>query len=169
MRLFFALTCPAVIAAQIADWRDALLVDGQPVRPANLHLTLSFLGQQQRRDLSKLLQLAAAIEAPVFNLQLDQLGLWPDGLLHLSPQNPPVALLQLVSLLQQALSASGFPLEQREYRPHLTLARHCKRPIFGVLPAITWEVSEFSLFLSRPDPAGVGYEALGSWNLRQPD
>ena len=166
MRLFFALACPAHVAEQITNWRNGLALEGQPVSSTNLHVTLAFLGQQPDRNLAKLLQIAASIEAEPFTLKLDQLGFWADGLLHLAPASPCRALLDLSSQLQRALQISGIKLEQQEYRPHLTLARHCRQPVSTASPAFSWKVSAFTLFLSRPEPGGVRYEALASWALR---
>mgnify|MGYP003513776323 FL=1 len=167
MRLFFALACPPPVTEQIVEWRSALALDGSPVSAANLHVTLAFVGQQAEQRLATLLDLAASIEAQPFTLQLDQLCLWPEGLLHLAASHPPTALLKLASDLQHKLRSSGFELEQREYLPHLTLARHSRQPAKVAPPAFAWNVNQFSLFVSLPEPAGVRYTALASWRLHR--
>ena len=45
MRLFFGLELDATTALRVADWRDRQLAcAGQPVPPANFHITLAFIG-----------------------------------------------------------------------------------------------------------------------------
>lgn len=166
MRLFFALPCPDQVAARIVSWRDGLALDGSPVRAENLHVTLAFPGLQPADKLPELIRLAASIEAPSFLLQLDQLRCWADGLLHLAPGKRSGALLNLASQLQQKLDAEGFKLDQREYLPHLTLARNCTVPVSVAPPAFCWKVEEFALFHSQSRPGGVHYEALASWKLQ---
>jgi 2'-5' RNA ligase len=113
-----------------------------------------------------LLALAASVQAPAFYLQLDQLRCWSGGLLHLAPATPPEPLLSLAAQLQRKLRAAGFDLEQREYLPHLTLARDCSRPTPAEFPETGWQVDHFSLFLSETHPEGVHYRTLASWKLR---
>lgn len=169
MRLFFALPCPPRAAAGIDAWRSGLALGGQPVSAANLHVTLAFLGTQPSSKLPQLEQLAASVEASAFVLQLDQLRCWSGGLLLLAPGKTPLPLLSLASQLQQKLHAAGFELEQREYLPHLTLARKCTTLISAVPPVITWQVDAFTLFRSQMQPDGVHYEALKSWKLLPSD
>ena len=166
LRLFFALPCPDGLAASIADWRSTLAVDGKPVKTSNLHVTLAFLGMQPHARLPQLLQLAESIETPAFMLDLDQLNLWPNGLLHLAPSQPPEALLMLAGQLRDKLSSIGIQLDQRNYLPHLTLARHAQLPKVLQLPAFAWKVCEFSLFISENQHQGVHYRPLATWQLR---
>jgi len=167
MRLFFALPCPEQVIARIVTWRNGQALDGIPVSAENLHVTLAFLGSQPIDLLPRLLQVAASVKAPAFTLQLDQLRCWSGGLLHLAPAAPPEPLLSLASQLQKNLRTAGFQLEQREYLAHLTLYRDCSLPIPAEFPDISWEVDEFTLFLSESNSDGVQYQALASWKLTQ--
>ncbi len=86
LRLFFALPCPPPLAERIGRWRDGRPLPGRQVATANLHLTLAFLGQVPSARLEALLDMAAAIEAAPFDLCLDRLLRWRNGILLLAPQ-----------------------------------------------------------------------------------
>lgn len=90
---------------------------------ANLHLTLAFLGQVPSARLEALLDMAAAIEAAPFDLCLDRLLRWRNGILLLAPSQPPGALLRLRRALRSGLAELELPVETRLFSAHLTLAR----------------------------------------------
>ncbi|MBU3054946.1 RNA 2',3'-cyclic phosphodiesterase [Pseudomonas indica] len=169
LRLFFALPCPLELARAIADWRDALELDGKPVAATNLHLTLAFLGSQPRGRVDELKSLASACATGAFALRLDRLGCWRNGLLHLDASHPPEALLQLERQLRQALLGAGFEPERRPFHAHLTLARRCTRMPAGVIPTFDWLADRFSLFVSENSPKGTHYRTLADWPLRVSD
>ncbi|HSC84116.1 MAG TPA: RNA 2',3'-cyclic phosphodiesterase [Pseudomonas sp.] len=161
LRLFFALPCPAPVRTRITHWRQGLDLPGKLVPPANLHLTLVFLGAQPVSRLGQLTTLAGQLEVPAFALHLDTLDCWHDGLLHLAPGQAPDALLHLQNQLQQCLIEAGFTLEQRRYRPHLTLARHSDLPGTSAPASFTWTVEHFALYASSNEE----YQTLQSWPL----
>ncbi len=165
LRLFFALDCPAPLAECIASWREGLRLRANPVAPANLHLTLAFLGQQPAECLAQLRALAAAIAAPRFELCLDRLKRRRNGLLYLAPSQPPAALKQLADDLQQRLLARGFDLDNRPFFPHLTLARRCHRLDSQDQPSFDWPVKDFVLMASELGRQGPEYHRLGRWPL----
>lgn len=166
LRLFFALPCPSDCAARIERWRSGLDLSGKAVSASNLHVTLTFLGAQPAHQLSRLLTLANLIRLPGFELTLDRLDLWPEGLLHLAPSHTPVALEQLVQQLQLTLRNAGFAIEERAYRPHMTLARLSALPAKATAPKVGWSVREFSLFSSVHSAQSAHYQTLGIWPLR---
>ncbi|RJG09624.1 RNA 2',3'-cyclic phosphodiesterase [Pseudomonas cavernicola] len=165
LHLFFALACPPDLARNITAWRDDLQLDGRPVAASNLHLTLAFLGSQPRGRLGDLKALAAGLQAPAFNLQLDSLCRWRNGLLYLAPSQPPAALLALAQRLRDDLLSAGFSLESRPFHVHLTLTRRC--PLFpaDANPSFDWPVSEFALFASENTARGTHYRLLERWQL----
>ena len=142
LRLFVALPCPRDTAEAICTWCDGLGLGGKPVAAENLHLTLAFLGQQPSARLEELQLLAAAIEAPPFELRLDRLGGGRQGLL-----------------------ASGIALDSRPLRAHLTLVRHAGARPREAHPDFAWPVERFVLYASENTPRGVRYLGLGNWPL----
>jgi len=169
LRLFFALPCPPAQAAAIAHWRDGQLPGGRKVAPENFHLTLAFLGVQPAARLEALKHLAAAIEAPRFELTLDGLVALGKGFVCLRPQSPPTALVQLAASLGQSLGAQGIVLDSRPFLPHLTLARQADLPQQGEPPAFSWVADRFVLYRSENTEDGVRYREMGSWPLSGPE
>lgn len=166
LRLFFAIPCCPQLVDEIIDWRARTPIDGKPVAPENLHLTLAFLGSQPRGQLETLETLAASLHGTRFTLHLDRLARWKNGLLHLAPSTLPAALLELEQGLRERLLATGFQLESRPFKPHLTLARHCPRLPAAETPTFDWPATEFALFASENTAKGSRYHALGRWPLR---
>jgi RNA 2',3'-cyclic 3'-phosphodiesterase len=166
LRLFFALRCPPRLAEAITTWRDDLHLPGRPVATANLHLTLVFLGQQPLTQLPTLLSLAASVQVPVFDLHLDHLGRFNNGLLYLAPSRPPVALQGLAQGLRDALQEAGIRLDDRPFRAHLSLLRRCPRLPDDATPSFDWPVSHFGLFASEQSAHGSHYRQLQHWPLR---
>lgn len=166
LRLFFALPCPTGAAAQIDAWRQGQHFTGKPVPTTNLHVTLAFIGHVPESRLQQLRQLPTWLPLAdlAFDLHLDRLDCWPDGLLHLAPSQPPEALLKLAGALQQQLQLDGLSLEQRPYRPHLTLARDSRPAAIGASPNFAWRVDQLHLYQST----GGQYRSLQHWPLGQP-
>ncbi len=158
------------------------LPDVRFVDPANLHLTLAFLGELDDETLAAVIALAGEVarHAAPFELALAGLGVF--GL----PTAPRViwvgvggetrALLALQRRLAAALEAEGFPREQRPFSPHLTLAR-LKRPLDAAArqrldnllasPASTaasqatrWRVADLRVMRSELAATGARYTAL---------
>ncbi|HFF2302889.1 RNA 2',3'-cyclic phosphodiesterase [Pseudomonas aeruginosa] len=144
LRLFFALPCPPPLAERIGRWRDDRPLPGRQVATANLHLTLAFLGQVPSARLEALLDMAAAIEAAPFDLRLDRLLRWRNGILLLAPSQPPGALLRLRRALRSGLAELELPVETRPFssrcraaggRPATPNLRMAGRPFQPVLLA----------------------------------
>ena len=169
LRLFFALSCPLELAEAISTWRSSLHLHGRPVAAANLHLTLAFLGQQPRSRVAELQGLAGGLRAKAFELHLDRLGRHRNGLLYLAPSHTPKALLELVELLCSNLSSAAIQLDNRPFRAHLSLLRHCPMQAIDADPCFDWPVTRFSLFASEQNTRGTHYRQLHTWPLLRND
>ena len=121
MRLFVALslntpTKEALLAAIQQLRRQGR---GNFTRPENLHLTLAFLGEvSNTKPAIKALQ---QIQAPAFSLTFHRIGHFGD--LYWAGVQPSQELSRLHQQATAALQAEGFLLENRLFRPHLTLCR----------------------------------------------
>ena len=166
LRLFFALPLSPPLAGRIARWRHSWHCGGTQVHPHDLHLTLAFLGSQPLSRLDDLLSAGAQVAGiRPFDLCLDHLALWNDGLLHLAPSHPPPELLGLQQKLCECLAQYGFVLEQRPYRPHLTLARRASLPANPPTTGFGWRADKFALFHSEPATIGPRYRQIDAWKL----
>jgi 2'-5' RNA ligase len=179
MRLFVAVELPA-------DVKDALsaLETSIPgatwVRPAALHLTLRFLGDNlDPIRLTPIKTALASVKAAPFPLTLRGVGRFPPGkrparVLWVGIDEQP-ALLTLQASVERALSAVGFEPEDRPFSPHITLARlKGEGSVEGFIEkhsgfrAETFTVSEFVLMSSVLTPHGPNYRREAQFPLREP-
>ncbi len=168
-RLFFALPCPNECRQTVLEWRQHHLaaLKSHWVDDANLHITLAFLGAVEDMHIGTLTAIGDSIQSHSFTIQLDRAGEFGGGkYLWIGPSQPPGELMDLVGKLNQELDANGYPVDQRPYRPHLTLAR--KAPA-GNLPedpnGIEWPATSFGLYESVQITGGVCYNLLKEWPL----
>jgi 2'-5' RNA ligase len=169
-RLFFALWPDQGAREALAELRVTLRprVAGRWLSPCSFHLTLAFLGAVAETRLPDVKAVAGRIGLPGFCLELDRWVWWPGPrVLALAPRSPPRELMNLARSLTAGLSNSGFELEGRSFRPHLTMARDVwQNP--GELPierSISWHAGQFCLVASRQTSTGSRYEILRDWSL----
>jgi RNA 2',3'-cyclic 3'-phosphodiesterase len=169
-RLFFALWPDDTARAAIVERTAAQVkaAGGRRVPPANLHVTVAFLGSITEPVRMCLEAGAGALRAHVFELALERVAHWRGSrVLCLEATQTPPALLALVDAVAEVQRACGLRPEQRPYRAHLTLARDARAPR-GPAPAIeaiAWPVQALHLIESITAPAGARYERLQSWPL----
>jgi 2'-5' RNA ligase len=171
-RLFFALWPEPAPLKALAELRTTLRprVPGHWLSPSRYHVTLAFLGSVAGARMPDVIAMADRILSPGFCLEIDRWVWWPGSrVLALVPRSPPLELLHLAQGLAAGLARIGFAPEQRDFRPHLTMARHVRlNP--GALPlarAVALQFEQFCLVASRLSPAGSRYEILQSWPLQQ--
>lgn len=130
MRLFFALPFDAGARAAFGRVQQDLArrAAGGKFPPAeNFHLTLAFLGEVDAGRLGGLQTLLRENPVPPLDLLFDRVGQFQGGIWYLAPRTSP-PLLSGQAALAAALRRVGFPLEERPYRPHLTLGRKVTFP-----------------------------------------
>lgn len=150
-RLFLALwpgpAAPRALAAWQARW--AWPAGAAVVAPERLHVTVHFIGPVATERLPELAQ-ALSVPVPRFDLVFDRVERWPRGLAVLCPSALPDALAALHAQLQAALQRQALPVEQRAYRPHLTLARKAAGALApAATPALRWSVRGYALVQSQ--------------------
>lgn len=157
-RLFLALWPPPAfqqaLAAHAAQWTWSAAARRTAVE--RLHLTLHFLGEVQVARVP-LLRQVLRVPWEGCTLALDAATVWPGGIAVLEAQVLPAPLARLHVELGQALRSLGLPVEQRRYRPHVTLARRAQgaQPPARFEP-LRWETGPGYL-LVRSLPGGHGY------------
>ncbi len=145
------------------------------VEPANLHVTLRFLGQLERCALDRLITELRGVRAQPFTLGLAALGTFGSRrsprVIWVGVGDGAEALIELAAGVEAACRRAGSPPVGRPFRPHLTLARARDRrgaplaplPPFPALPPSA--IREIVLFESRPGPAGARYVPISSQSL----
>lgn len=163
-RLFLGLWPAAPLQSQIAEhvaqWRWPGAARRTPRE--QWHLTLHFIGDVPVTQVPALRQ---QLQVPWegCTLDLDTASLWPGGIAVLEAQVVPPSLARLHRALGQALRGSGIEVEERPYRPHVTLARRAQ----GAAPPpafepLRWRAGSRYL-LVRSLPGGRGYAPAQSF------
>ena len=132
LRCFIALEIPEEIQlALVKVTSKAQLVPAngfRPVRPGMIHVTLKFLGDtplSKIPGIKKALAEIARSQKP-FTLRVEGLGAfasWDHPRTIWVGLTSPPDLLNLAVKINQMTSQLGFPIENRPFSPHLTLAR----------------------------------------------
>jgi RNA 2',3'-cyclic 3'-phosphodiesterase len=141
--------------AELWQWPAA----ASRTRPERLHVTLHFIGPV---DPARIPSLCTALATPWkgCRLQFDRTEVWPGGIAVLEAAVVPEELRALHTALADTLLREGLPVEERRFRPHVTLARKAhgaSRP--EQFTPVAWEADARFLLL-RSLPGGRGYEAL---------
>jgi 2'-5' RNA ligase len=179
MRLFTGLSLPANAVDALGALLERLRAasPGQNWSPpANLHITLKFIGEFPESQLGELKAALGGLAGVAPRISLRGFGWAPN------PHRPralfvPVrasdALGDLAARTSAAVELLGVPREQREYQPHVTLAR-IKSPD-SLAPArqvlAGWPAADFGdfapaafhLYRSVTGPRGSTYTILESF------
>jgi len=144
------------------------------IKSANFHITLHFLGDIQ----ADTAPLAAAVRQFIrhispFTIQLGPLEWFPTPYLPriISLHVEPLTLLtQLAQAIGQGILASGYPIEKRPFRGHITLGKLNTTLPHPSLPECSialdpLPVKEIILFQSKPQALGSRYTLLESFVL----
>lgn len=186
MRAFIAIDIsPDMVSTleQLVEKEKTRLPRARWVRPANLHLTLRFLGETSESvlmDLGKNLQNAMASYPPM-TLEFRGVGFFPSQrrprVLWVGIPHPPDALARVQMDIESAAQLQGFVPETRKFAPHLTLARFREpRPHkrfaelaeeLGDHDFGTSRVDEIVLYQSILRPQGAEYQALQKFALSE--
>ena len=187
MRLFIALPLPKAVVDLLESQQQALktALPNTQIRwsdPAQLHLTLVFLGEVAARDLPLVtqgLEFACRRIHP-FRLETSQVGAFPSlrrpSVLWTGMTGDVEVLEDLHARLVGQLEGLYKP-DRRTFKPHLTLGRVRQ---FGhdelILGAVTnlpeqdpvrWQVEEVRVYSSNLKPAGAVHEVQHTVTLNQ--
>jgi RNA 2',3'-cyclic 3'-phosphodiesterase len=200
MRIFIGIDLGDEIRGKIARFLEGvsgLAPEARWVRPESLHITLKFIGEQTPEQAAAIAQRLRRIESTAFEIRMAGTGFFP------TPRAPRVfwigihtgpTLAKLAAQIDAAVAELGIPREEREFSPHLTLARAGGRSgdpkwrkgdrpnsIFAALQkrlATTGEVDfgtpnfgsmtadKFILYQSQLSPSGSKYTKLERFPLR---
>lgn len=180
IRLFVAIPLPADIRARLG-----LLSAGIPgakwVAPANMHLTLRFIGAVEEPVVAEIAAALDVVEAPPFALEIDGIGDFGSGKRRRAlwvgvARN--AALEHLQARIESALVRLGLKLERRRFVPHVTLAHlkgapaaRARRFIMenGDFHAGPFPVAGFTLFSSFLSRNGAIHDPVAEYPLTGAD
>jgi 2'-5' RNA ligase len=181
IRAFFAIELPLLAKKSVASFISELQKQIHAhsicwIQPENLHITLQFLAEVRMADVPKLVENAevACKNLQGFELELQHAELFPDQhhpkviSMAIAPQQ---TLSRFSTVLGQAIQASGYKIETRPFRGHITIGRIQSRDDVIVLPnqmlmTETFIINEVTLFQSRPDNKGSRYTVLAKIQLQ---
>lgn len=173
MRCFLAVQIPEDVRLRAVGLQKELPAGLRLVEPQNLHLTCKFLGDVSERKVEEI-KSSLKLKSP-FDLVLKGVGVFPDEkyvrVVWVGAEEPK-KYVELQKLIDEQLALLGFPKE-RDYTPHLTLARAKQRcegvsaflekhrgDVFGTVP-----VRKVDLMESRLGPGGPAYSRIGEFAL----
>lgn len=186
LRLFTAVRPPQEVLAAIEDtaYRLRGRTGEKPVRwvrPENLHVTLQFLGNTPRELVPALTAAMreAAGEAPgEIGLSIDRVGAFPNArrprTLWVGLTDTGGGLATLERALRRRLVGLEFELDERPFRPHVTVGYVRKRVSSAERQAITralqqtdvetrsFLINELVLVRSETGPGGSRYTDLAT-------
>jgi len=188
MRTFIAITLPKEIKdslSGILETLKATQADVKWVAPANIHLTLKFLGEiddKKIQEIAEIMEIVAK-NKPAFTMSASSLGAFP------KPDYPRVIWLgldkgaqeakEIAEDLEENIAKLGIPKETRPFSSHITLGRlrspakkgrliqELQNPI-GILKGnnLEFSVTQITLFKSTLTPSGPVYQALKTASLK---
>jgi len=183
MRLFVAIDLPSNIKKKLANIQARLKEANAGVRfvsPEGIHLTLKFLGEVAEDRVGKVIE-ALAENVPrisPFNLKVEGLGAFPSisrPRVVWAGVKAPDELLTLAEEIEKAMVKLGFPKEERDFSPHLTLCRIKSPQGIDRLIKIVMEEKDISLGEFTADgyfliqsilrPEGARYIKIRRFNL----
>lgn len=182
MRLFVAIDLSEELKAALAELQSRLRwawagTDIRWVDPAGIHLTLKFLGDVGPDRVGAVTKALAEATTGVepFELKLEGLGFFPSErrarVVWVGVKEPTGRLARLQQQVEARLELLGFAREDREFVPHITLARlrfpaslaavnDLGRGQVGRMP-----VREIVLMESRLSPTGATYRPVSTFRL----
>ena len=180
MRLFVALSVSAEVRDSLASLLNQLRrADSKPrwVNPANLHVTLKFIGNSPDERLPKIIDSLRKVVTPVrLAVDVRSIGFFPNdrrpAVIWAGIEAPPELAL-LAQRVDHVLTACGISAETRPFAAHLTLARlkepRLSEPLRAAIANNKDQVfgrqiaTQFHLMESKTKSAGAEYTTLHSF------
>lgn len=174
-RLFIAMDLNSVHGENLLETQRRLkkeLDQGFLVPRENFHMTLAFLGEQDEAGQKSIEEAMdqVAHKTAIFLTYMSSLGYFSfdqGNTLYMGIKENE-GLMDLVTSLKEALSHQGFPIEERPFKPHITLVKKAKLlpkvPSVEALassthlPKLPILVDKLILFESHLSKEGARYE-----------
>lgn len=156
MRLFIAInfdesTKKAI--QQISHEVKKHAVQGRFVKEQHLHLTLEFLGDIPPAQLDKIKSAMNQVLAEKFIMILKGIGFFKgrDGHIYWIGIEENRHLIDLQKQLHEALESQGFKLDNRPYKPHITIGRRVKIKDNSLPEKLLTNINEITVDVDKID------------------
>jgi RNA 2',3'-cyclic 3'-phosphodiesterase len=190
LRLFVGVTAPPEWKRAISEWRQKVeprFSDsfGRWTSEENLHLTLRFFGSVEEGDaiaIGEALQKVVG-DVSAFSVSAGELGCFPNAsrprIVWLGLKKDTERLVKFEASVRAATASFGQAPEDRDFHPHLTLARvkEARRPDRDALSELMrkgapinvpdWRIGKLELIRSELSPSGSVYTTLAAYRFRQ--
>ncbi|MDD5289055.1 MAG: RNA 2',3'-cyclic phosphodiesterase [Dehalococcoidales bacterium] len=189
IRAFIAVELPVELKKELTEL-EVQLKKGSPtvvrwVDPNSIHITLKFLGEVSEDSIDELM---LAIEEGAqgvspFKLEVREVGAFPNlnrvQVVWVGVKGEQEKIVRLQKMIEANTEQLGFPSENREFTPHLTLGRvrneatpNDRQRLGKLLAGATFtalhnvEVKAVNLMKSRLTSTGAIYTCIGSVKLK---
>lgn len=188
MRTFIAIELPQEIKNKLAEIQEELkksAADVKWVEPANIHLTLKFLGEIDDKKQEKIIEIIedASSKREPFKIEILSVGAFPKidfpRVIWVDTSQGKDQVKEIALELEEKIAKLGIPKEERSFQSHITLGRvrsglnkaglvqELKKLIAsGIKEETAFEVTKITLFKSTLTPKGPVYEALRVASLK---
>ena len=179
MRLFVAIDLPPETKSDIGFLRGGI-ADARWIAAENSHVTLAFIGEVQSPMMMDIPLALGRIKYPAFDLDIEGVGVFGSNKrprILWAGVRPTPAINLLHQKVVTAIESVGAQVDDRRFRPHITLARVHNSPYEKVRHFLTdhalfrtntIEVNSFTLFSSHLASSGAIYHEEVSFDLMSP-
>ncbi|MDP6397072.1 MAG: RNA 2',3'-cyclic phosphodiesterase [Candidatus Marinimicrobia bacterium] len=183
IRTFIAIDTPETVTQVALSLQSSVKVNPKAVkwvRKENIHITLRYIGPTAPGEVDKINRLLNEIVGQNSDLSLNvsSTGCFPKKerprILWLGVDGDVAKLKLLVEMINSEMDQLGYPKEEHNYSPHITIGRI--RYPQKVTPDVTdflstqyepisWNIPKIILYQSELLPSGAIYSILGTHNL----
>ena len=183
IRTFIAIDTPETVTKVALSLQSSVKVNPKAVRwvrKENIHITLRYIGPTAPGEVDKINRLLSEIVGQNSDLSLNVsgTGCFPKKkrprILWLGVDGEVAELKLLVEMINSEMVQLGYPQEERNYSPHISIGRirypqKVTPDVTDFLSAeyepISWNIPKIIFYQSELLPSGAIYSILGTHNL----
>lgn len=168
MRVFYAVTFQEETKEKLIEYKNLVSnnsVKGRFTNKNNLHLTLEFIGEVDEKELSSLTNILYKLKNPPKELITSHIGSFKrrdKDIIWLGIEENK-ELITLQRNLRNLLINNGFKIEDRKYKPHITIGREIVTKGFidkNIFSPIKIPIASIALMESKRFNGQLVYEPL---------
>ena len=168
MRVFYAVTFQEETKEKLIEYKNLVSnnsVKGRFTNKNNFHLTLEFIGEVDEKELSLLTNILYKLQNPPKEVVTSYIGSFKrrdKEIIWLGIEENK-CLITLQRELRNLLINNGFQIEDRKYKPHITIGREIVRKGFiekNIFPPLHIPIASIALMESKRVNNQLVYEPL---------